>query len=545
MIEQQQRLLHSFQKKYVELRVLGRESTIVLQLAEPLDEADDLALDTMLRVTTKQGHTQPIGYFEAAKGDSMIIGMAGGVNVDDLAEQGYVTIDNAQIAVVLARQQAALRRLRFGETANPRLAEILSNVSQTDLACDNARPITTWHHPFLDGSQKEAVRWALAARDLFLIQGPPGTGKTCVIAEIVLQILDRDPQARILIASQSNVAVNHAITKIVEARRELEPKTVRIGREEKAGVAETMLLGRQMNRWAGQVLADSARYMDRWRSQVPAGPATSEGADGVQRAIEKDVGGTKPATPLGEVSDRNWLCFAEVDRLLDGWKQRVAKDRTGFTPTYLAQCAVVGATCIGVAGKGEVGEMDFDWVIVDEAGRATPPELLVPLIRGRRMVLVGDHFQLPPTIDRALEQAIVNEGLDRRQFQNSLFQDLWEGVPARVKRSLNRQYRMHPSIGRMIAECFYGGSRNLQAGVATDERAHGLAWCLRPVVWYSTAKLANHHETPVGLSCRNELEVQVILRLLERIHNSYVQHDIAGKSIGIITGYIPQKNAIE
>jgi serine/threonine-protein kinase len=471
--------------------------------------------------------------------------MAGGVNVASLAEQGYVTIDNAQIAVVLARQRDAMRRLRFGETVNPRLAEILSNIPKAGLTCDNARPIASWHQPFLDDSQKEAVRWALAAQDLFLIQGPPGTGKTSVISEIVLQILDRDPQARILLASQSNVAVNHAINKIVETRPELEPQAVRIGREEKAGIAEPLLLDRQMDRWTQAVLTNSDNYVTRCRSDAQRDPLPLSGVSQLDGTEKSEAVSAKSIVPELETSRDDWLRSAEIERMLEGWKQRVSKDRAGLSPTYLAQCAVIGATCIGVAGKGEVGQMDFDWVIVDEAGRATPPELLVPLIRGRRLVLVGDHKQLPPTIDRALEKAIASEGLDRRQFESSLFQDLWEAAPAMVKRSLDMQYRMHPSIGRMIAECFYGGSRNLQAGISPDERKHSLSWCPRPVVWYSTGKLANHHETAVGLSYRNELEVRAILKLLDRIHSSYVQQGISDKSIGLITGYLPQKNAIE
>ena len=238
--------------------------------------------------------------------------------------------------------------------------------------------------------------------------------------------------------------------------------------------------------------------------------------------------------------------LGRAQRLLEDWRQRVGKDLEGFSSAYLSQCRVVGATCIGVAAKGDVGEMDFDWVIVDEAGRATHPELLVPLVRGRRIVLVGDHRQLPPTIDSALENAMAGvEGLDRRDLETSLFQELMGSqIPDCLKLALDVQYRMHPAIGGLIANAFYGGTDRLKPGVDAGDRVHGLTWVTRPVLWYSTKRLKNHDEVEAGLSRCNEAEMDVILHLLDKMEASYASGGDELKTVGIVTGYLAQKAAL-
>ena len=86
--------------------------------------------------------------------------------------------------------------MRFGETVNPNLLRVLAEPHQ--LVIENPTAVDFWFQEgFLDDSQKKAVRRALATRDMFLNQGPPGTGKTSVIAELVLQILQRQEQARL------------------------------------------------------------------------------------------------------------------------------------------------------------------------------------------------------------------------------------------------------------------------------------------------------------------------------------------------------------
>ena len=96
---------------------------------------------------------------------------------------------------------------------------------------------------------------ALSCGEIFLIKGPPGTGKTSVIAEMVLQILKREPEARILLTSQSNVAVDHALSQIARASTDGAPAMVRYGRAEKISDAgKTWTLRRRVRSWRKNAL---------------------------------------------------------------------------------------------------------------------------------------------------------------------------------------------------------------------------------------------------------------------------------------------------
>lgn len=76
----------------------------------------------------------------------------------------------------------------------------------------------------------------------------------------------------------------------------------------------------------------------------------------------------------------------------------------------LRRTNIIGATCLGIASLPSANHVVFDWVIIDEAGRATPPELLVPMTLGRKIVLVGDHKQLPPLVDQPINDSFVKFG---------------------------------------------------------------------------------------------------------------------------------------
>lgn len=92
-------------------------------------------------------------------------------------------------------------------------------------------------------------------------------------------------------------------------------------------------------------------------------------------------------------------------------------------------------------------------MIVDEAAKATLPEIMVPLIRARKAILVGDHKQLPPVFDRnALKASFQSSQID--ELQNTGFGKLFDILPDSCKETLSTQYRMHPAIGDLISFLF-------------------------------------------------------------------------------------------
>ena len=128
----------------------------------------------------------------------------------DIPQRGRLGLDPRQVLSDLRRQRSALNAFLNGEMVNPSLGNLIvepSGVTRTP------EPVLDYYQGHLSDDKKETVRKAVSSNELFLVQGPPGTGKTTVIAEIILQVLKRDANARILMSSQSNVAVDHVLAK--------------------------------------------------------------------------------------------------------------------------------------------------------------------------------------------------------------------------------------------------------------------------------------------------------------------------------------------
>ena len=229
-----------------------------------------------------------------------------------------------------------------------------------------------------------------------------------------------------------------------------------------------------------------------------------------------------------------------VDRL----GRVTASDREHLQSLYVRHSNVVGMTC-NEAGKRKTWQdpdfRPFDIVIVDEVSKATPPELILPLLLGRKAVLVGDHRQLPPMFrerdatfgDAAEEGEVTKEEFERfkHMVTSSLFQELFEEAPPEIKAMLWTQYRMHPQIMDAANE-FYEG--RLEAGPSrtalADARAHRLAVedehavrIIRPsdhLLWIDSSAGPMGDpcwEDQVGSSKANALEVDVIASALVRI----------------------------
>lgn len=390
--------------------------------------------------------------------------------------------------------------LRFTErhSANPRLSDWLFDIRQ---AHPLATPIVASFGAdiALNPEQRDAVAKALASDDLLLLWGPPGTGKTTVIAEICSQFARRGE--RVLVSSQANLAVDQALRRLPSLPhvRPMWLSTAR-RRDGAAGNATHFL-----QHWLGTVREATHR----------------------RARAEKDP---------------RWQRFlgAWTDRLETG-EGRIAS--RADEDCYVRHANVVGATC-GETGKPEFVASPrfssrFDLAIVDEVSKATPPELLLPMLLGSRILLVGDPRQLPPMFrDEAFEEAVENQELTREEVDRfrelvtaSLFTAWFQHAPASICCALRRQYRMHPQI--MAAVNHFYADQPLLAGDGARELAelkrHGLApsasaggtW-LRPdqhVVWMDTAirPAGSAGDERLGSSRFNRFEAEVCARIVQSL----------------------------
>jgi hypothetical protein len=244
--------------------------------------------------------------------------------------------------------------------------------------------------------------------------------------------------------------------------------------------------------------------------------------------------------------------LARAEGLVTEWVKRLkaadGRDSADLKQIYIDNANVIGITCVQ-AGAYQFSRAyrNFDCVIIDEVSKATPPELLLPMLKGARIVLVGDHKQLPPMIgpetlaDLAIDMEVPKSELDH--LERSLFKELFEGAPAELKVMLTEQYRMHPQIMDAINQ-FY--DNQLVSGIADPDRvrAHGLnAPWLQPenhLLWINTPTEGPFVEQKIGTTFMNAGELDVVVRLVKEIDAAWAPQVAAGrprKEIGIITFY--------
>lgn len=243
-----------------------------------------------------------------------------------------------------------------------------------------------------------------------------------------------------------------------------------------------------------------------------------------------------PDTPEGQ------RC-RELIELLAQWHARFG-ETSEFAAAALARAQVVGATCVGFGAIRGVGVVPFDLCIIDEASRATAPELFIPMVRAARYVLVGDDRQLPPFLDTgALNDTTLEPfGLTRAELEQPFFSYLAERLPAGNVVGLTLQHRMHPAIGQLVSECFYEGELD-SAREDTPLPPELQAIASTPVTWITTARLANRRENRRGESIFNDAEAAIIARLVERLAEVSIgrKHPL---TVAVLTPYRAQRKVI-
>ena len=584
-------------------------------------EEAPLAVEIPGATTTRSPRTVSVGDLEEIRGSILKVAkenrLASRPNMSDIPPRGRLILNPIEVMSAISRQQKAVRAFVNNDMVSPNLADIIVAPGE---ATNLPPPDLEYYQDFLSDDKKEAVSKAVASNELFLIQGPPGTGKTAVIAEIVLQILWRNPDARILLTSQSNIAVDHALTQIASAAGETLPTMIRLGRSEKisdenwtiqgrsndlrrdvqakclevlnellhverkaradanianaavdsdgetqAGVAgwvdeakelaaelrgyerqyEMLQRGRgvgSMRAFVEDELADTqARLKDHFDALTGllslSVEYTGANADEVLQEIiraaappaadEADLAG--PAAELRRVQ--------EMRKIIGEWMQ-VAGQTPDMQRLIVEQSSVVAATCL-YSGGNRMPDATFDWAIIDEAGRATVPEALVPIVKAERVILVGDERQLPPMVDDAIARDEAAGSPCDYPLDTSLFQTLVEQAEQDSLwhlAGLRRQYRMHPAIGNMISQVFYDGQLE-QGRDADDFPAYG--WLHRPVCWLSTVGLNDRAESRRGRSFANLAESSQIYQWLRDFESECRQRALH-PTVAVISGYQAQ-----
>ena len=409
-----------------------------------------------------------------------------------------ISFDYKVSSRVLNKQEFSLRDLRQNKTIMENL--LLKITNPQALAPKRRIPkCEEYHNSQLDENQKEAVDKALSLErgEYLLIQGPPGTGKTTVITEILEQILSQNKLAKILVTSQSNQAVDNVLEKICKT----EDKIVRFGKD-------TSKFSDMAKKYHEELVFDN--YLQNVRTKLKN--------DKTNYFVENE-------------------CLEELHKK---WKHQILQGDKELQELLFKKIRIIFGTLVGISSWQDFRDIEFDYIIVDEAGRATLPELMIPLRRGKRFILVGDHKQLPPIIDSEVLNQMEKKSYEKKDLEITLFEELFEKIKHKdFKHFLQYNYRSDKNIAKIYSDTFYKGEIQTKDFL---QREHGLDFD-KKVYFYSTSKLNKRFETQSGTGKQNDKNRDIIIDILEKIEEQAMKHNIK-KSIGVITPYLAQRNHI-
>ena len=337
--------------------------------------------------------------------------------------------------------------------------------------------------PWLNTSQQAAVNEVLWAKDVAVVHGPPGTGKTTTLVEAIYEVLHRENQ--VLVCAQSNMAVDWIAEKLVDRG----VSVLRIGNPTR--VTDRMLGYTYERRFEAHPL-----YTDLWA---------------VRRTIRELY-----KSRSGNTENR----AQKIARL----KERATEMELTINQDIFADAKVIACTLAGSASHLLMG-MKFGTLFIDEAAQALEAACWIAIRKAHRVVLAGDHRQLPPTIK---SPEALRGGLDR-----TLMQAIVENKPRAVS-LLRMQYRMCDAIMQFPNQEFYDG----QLESAPDVKYRGILDWDTPVEWIDSP-YEEGGEVSDGLSRANPAEAAPTLQTLQQYFDRIGRDRILEERIdvGIISPY--------
>lgn len=248
----------------------------------------------------------------------------------------------------------------------------------------------------------------------------------------------------------------------------------------------------------------------------------------------------------------------QLIRLSEEWLNALRSPGGHFVEFLAKSRTVVAGTCVGIGYRGAgVVQNIYDWVIIDEAGRASPGELAVAMQTGRRILLVGDHKQLPPTFSEEVKAAIQAKfGVDdNSEYFASDFERIFNSeYGRRVGTTLLTQYRMAPVIGELVSDCFYDGKLQTERQEPPEYYDLLPEYLSKQVTWVDMAPLGERGFEQSSDDDRdkwNEAEARVVMGVLKTIIDSdflaFLEEDLPPQepAIGIICMYDKQREIID
>ncbi|WP_366161243.1 AAA domain-containing protein [Bacillus infantis] len=238
----------------------------------------------------------------------------------------------------------------------------------------------------------------------------------------------------------------------------------------------------------------------------------------------------------------------QTKQLRSEWTSQLKFYQESFEDVYIKLSNLICATCLGISSSqnNHFHRTEFDYVIIDEAARSSTLELLIPMVRGKKIILVGDHKQISPQIDRDIMKRMENDydfsaGDMNALFKDSLFGLMYDRIDDELKTFLNEQFRMHEQISNIVSTYFY--DKKLKNGYNVINKTHSLEDKLgSSIYWVKTQNGEYYQEQRPknGTSYWNDGELDVTKSILTWLD----EHLRTKKTVGIIAPYSEQKRRL-
>lgn len=369
----------------------------------------------------------------------------------------------------------------------PRLLEILTGEEKPSF-----REGIQFQSTKLNQKQQEAVRKIIAANELAIIHGPPGTGKTTTLVQAIKELSDRE-QKQILVVAPSNTAVDLLSEKLAAEGLNVlrignpvrvSEKLVSLTLDAKIAEHPSMKDAKKLKKQASEYVNMAHKYKRNF------GKAERE-----QRKA---------------LFDEAYKIQKEVNQI----EQFIADD-------LIDKAQIITATLVG-ANHYSIRGLKYETVVIDEAGQALEPATWIPILKAKKVVLAGDHCQLPPTIK--------SEEAARKGLNSTLLEKLVKNHPETVT-LLEEQFRMNSLIMAYSSRVFYDNKLVAHASVADRVIApdeHALA--------YIDTAGCGFNEVKEGLSLNNPDEASFLVNHLAGISTKFSEET----SVAIISPYREQ-----
>ncbi|XP_063685644.1 DNA-binding protein SMUBP-2-like [Bolinopsis microptera] len=415
---------------------------------------------------------------------------------DDVMQMSRVSLLKLTNSVTYSRYLSTLKIIEKNES------DLVDRLLSEDIRAAPTNPneaSVTYCNDDLNSGQKQAVKLTLERPDMAVIHGPPGTGKTTTIVEVVRQHVARGE--KVLVCAPSNIAVDNLLKKLSASNT-----VVRLGHPARVNVnlQQFTLDAKLKNLDEDNILGDVRKDID--------------------QAI-RGFRGNKSGNKSGDYQSRK-----NVGELRKELRERELK----ATKQVLTSSQVVLCTLTSAGKRGPLGKLPdnhFSVCVIDEASQALEVACWMGILNAKKVILAGDHLQLPPTIksDKAAKEGLSQTLMER--ILNTI------KCPDEVCTSLTEQYRMNELIMRWSSEEMYAGKLTAHSSVSSHvlsglKEVESTEITTHPLCFVDTAG-SGLFETLVGVSRGNKGEAKLVVEYLTSLKEAGVKE----ADMAVITPY--------